>query len=65
MIAIAMGGHARTGLEDNLWFERGTYATNPALVERVRTLAEIAGRPIATPAQTRELLQIDRVSVSA
>lgn len=58
MLAIAAGGHARTGLEDNLWLRRGVPASNAALVERVRGLGEIAGRPIATPAQARELLGI-------
>jgi 3-keto-5-aminohexanoate cleavage enzyme len=62
MLAIAAGGHARTGLEDNLWLRRGVPATNGALVERVRAMGELAGRPIATPAQTRELLGIERVS---
>jgi len=55
-IAVAIGGHARTGLEDNLWFRRGEPATNAQLVDRVRRLAELVDRPVATPGQTRELL---------
>lgn len=54
--AIVAGGHARTGLEDNLWYRRGEHATNGMLVERVRRLAELLERPVATPAQARELL---------
>jgi 3-keto-5-aminohexanoate cleavage enzyme len=52
---VFMGGHVRTGLEDNLWFDaaRSAPATNVALVERAVALAGIAGRAVATPAQTR------------
>jgi predicted N-acetyltransferase YhbS len=57
-MAIFMGGHVRTGLEDNPYFDYGsrTPATNPALVRRVAELARLAGRPLATPAQVRERL---------
>ncbi len=53
--AVFMGGHIRTGLEDNLWLDtaRQTPATNVALVERAVALAGIAGRAIATPEQVR------------
>jgi uncharacterized protein (DUF849 family) len=58
MMGIAAGGHVRVGLEDNIWwdYQRTTLATNPALVERVRQMAELAGRPLATPTQTRAKL---------
>ena len=58
MLGIASGGHVRVGLEDNLWFDdrRTVPATNAMLVERVARLAEIAERPIATPAETRAVL---------
>ncbi|WP_251330896.1 3-keto-5-aminohexanoate cleavage protein [Haloplanus pelagicus] len=56
--AVSMGGHARVGLEDNLYLERGRLAeSNAEMVEKmVRLTREIAGREIATPAETRELL---------
>ena len=55
--AVAAGGHARTGLEDNVRLDRKTLApSNAALVRRVVAIAERRGRPIATPAQTREML---------
>jgi 3-keto-5-aminohexanoate cleavage enzyme len=57
-MAIAMGGHARTGLEDNLYYSKGELATNAQLVARVRTLAEIMGREVASPAQARGLLAL-------
>jgi uncharacterized protein (DUF849 family) len=58
LLAIAAGGHVRIGLEDNIWLdrERTRLATNEALVARVGRLAELAERPLATPAQARELL---------
>jgi uncharacterized protein (DUF849 family) len=58
MLGIAAGGHVRVGLEDNIWWDRdrATLATNPQLVERVRQMADIIERPIATPAETRALI---------
>jgi uncharacterized protein (DUF849 family) len=57
-LAIAMGGHVRVGLEDNLWFdeERTVPATNAMLVERVVKVAESMGRSIASPAEAREII---------
>ncbi len=51
-----LGGHARVGLEDNRYDERGELATNERLVARAARLAEELGRPVATSEQTRELL---------
>lgn len=61
-LAIALGGHVRVGLEDNIWFDqaRTAPATNPALVSRVVELARLLDRPIATPAQAREQLGLTR-----
>lgn len=58
MAAIAMGGHVRVGLEDNLYYSRGRLARNEELVARVARLAAEAGRPVATPDQARKLLGI-------
>ena len=57
-MAVFMGGHVRTGLEDNPYFDYAdrSPATNVALVARVVELARTAGRRSATPAETRELL---------
>ena len=46
----------RVGLEDNVLMEKGVYATNASLVERAIKIAGLAGREIATPAETREIL---------
>lgn len=62
-LAIAMGGHARTGLEDNTYYRRGEVASNAQLVRRVRLLSETLERPVATPEQARAILGIDARSV--
>ena len=46
----------RVGLEDNIYMEKGVLATNEQLVERACRIAVDAGREIATPAETREIL---------
>jgi 3-keto-5-aminohexanoate cleavage enzyme len=56
MTAIAMGGHVRVGLEDNLYYSRGKLARNEELVARVARIAAEAGRPVATPSQARKVL---------
>ena len=54
---IAAGGHARTGLEDNIRMNRETLApSNAALVERVVELCERYERPVATTSEARRLL---------
>lgn len=55
--SVAAGGHARTGLEDNVRLDRTTLApSNAALVRRVVELCERHERPAATTAQARDLL---------
>jgi 3-keto-5-aminohexanoate cleavage enzyme len=56
MTAIAMGGHVRVGLEDNLHYSRGRLARNEELVARVARIAGEAERKVATPDQARKLL---------
>ncbi len=54
---VAAGGHARTGLEDNVRLDRATLApSNAALVRRVVELCERCERPVATAQQAREML---------
>ena len=57
-LAIAMGGHCRVGLEDNIYhdFDRAELATNLGLVDRIALLADTFGRRMATPARARALL---------
>jgi uncharacterized protein (DUF849 family) len=57
-LSIVMGGHVRTGLEDNLYLdiEKRSLATNVQFVQRLANLAEAVGRSIATPDQARQLM---------
>src|SRR5215212_4452380 len=63
MAAMAMGGHVRTGLEDNIWYRKGELAeSNAQLVARVARIAAELGRPLATPDQVRVLLGLRAAS---
>ena len=53
---IAMGGHVRVGLEDNIYFSRGVHASNSQLVARAARLIKEANNEVATPADAREIL---------
>jgi 3-keto-5-aminohexanoate cleavage enzyme len=58
--AVAMGGHVRIGLEDNIWFDddRTDPATNARLVERVVAVGRSMGREPAAPDEVRRRLGI-------
>jgi len=57
--AIVMGGHPRTGMEDNLYYARGQLAkSNAELVARLVRIGRECGREIASPAETRQILGI-------
>lgn len=54
---VANGGHARTGLEDNVRLDKTSLApSNAALVQRVVDLCETYKRPVATTAEARKML---------
>lgn len=56
--AALLGGHVRVGLEDNLYLEKGVFATNGQLVEKaVRLLREMGARPMSA-AETRTKLKL-------
>lgn len=57
-LGLALGGHARTGLEDNLFLDAAKEhpARNEMLVARAARVAESLGRRMATTAETRQLL---------
>lgn len=55
--SVAAGGHARTGLEDNVRLDRDRLApSNAALVRRVVDLCARYARPVATWQQARAML---------
>ena len=54
-VAIALGGHVRVGLEDNIYYRKGELATNAALVERIAKIAASLGRDLATPQDVEKI----------
>jgi uncharacterized protein (DUF849 family) len=58
--ATLLGGHVRVGLEDNLYLEKGVFATNGSLVEKAVKLIEILGTKIATPDEGRAILGLKK-----
>lgn len=60
---LEMGGHCRTGLEDNVRWDKETLAkSNAQLVERVASLCGEYGRPVATAKEAREILALKPVA---
>jgi len=60
--AIAAGGHTRAGLEDNVRLDRSTLApSNAAVIARAAELCTRYERPVASPAQAREILGLRAV----
>jgi uncharacterized protein (DUF849 family) len=58
-LAIMLGGHVRVGMEDNIFLKRGVLAkSNAELVEKVVRIAKEFGRELATPDETRKLLNL-------
>jgi 3-keto-5-aminohexanoate cleavage enzyme len=59
--SILLGGHARVGFEDNLYYSRGVLAkSNAELVARIARIGGDLGRNIATPNEARHLLGIPK-----
>lgn len=57
--SVSQGGHARTGLEDNIRLDRDTLApSNAALVKRVVALCDQYQRPVADWKTARALLNL-------
>ena len=56
--AMAMGGHVRVGLEDNLHLPDGSQASNLKLVEKVVSIAREMGREPAGPGEARTILNL-------
>jgi 3-keto-5-aminohexanoate cleavage enzyme len=58
--AIAKGGHTRTGMEDNVRFDKNTLApSNAALVKRAVEICHEHNRPVATWQQARSILNLN------
>lgn len=55
-LAAVLGGHVRVGLEDNLYLEKGVFASNGQLVEKAARILTDLGFGIAGPDRTRAML---------
>jgi uncharacterized protein (DUF849 family) len=54
---LELGGHVRTGLEDNLKFDRDRLAaSNAELVARIAEMSKARGRGVASPDEARRIL---------
>jgi len=59
LTALVNDGHIRVGFEDNIYYHKGIVAdSNAQLVARIARIAGEIGRPIATPAQVRDILAL-------
>ena len=57
--SAVLGGNVRVGLEDSLWLGKGQLAqTNAQQVAKIRRILEELGLEIATPDETRQILQL-------
>jgi len=54
--AMLLGGHVRVGLEDNLYLDKGVFASNGELVERAVSIVEALGGRVQTPDEARQAL---------
>jgi len=64
--SLELGGHCRTGLEDNVRLDRDTLApSNAALVKQAVALCAEYGRRPATVAEARQLLSLPASSASS
>lgn len=54
---LALGGHIRVGMEDNIFYRKGQLAkSNAEFVERTKRIAAEMDKEIATPAEARVIL---------
>ncbi len=61
LAAVAMGGHLRVGLEDNVMFSATELAeSNAQLVTRAADIIRIAGNEVATPDEARQILGLKK-----
>ena len=58
--AALLGGHVRVGLEDNLYLEKGVYASNGSLTEKAVQVIEILGAKVASPDDARDILGLKK-----
>ena len=58
--AVLLGGNIRVGLEDNLYLEKGVFASNGQLVEKACDIVQLMGCSIQNPSEARETLGLKK-----
>ncbi len=58
--AVLLGGNVRVGLEDNLFLERGVFASNGQLVERAAHIVTLMGAKVLGPDDARAKLGLKK-----
>ena len=59
--SIILSGHVRVGMEDNPCLQPGVYAkTNAQLVEKIVKISEALVRGIASPAESKAIIDRNR-----
>jgi len=54
--AVLLGGNVRVGLEENLYLEKGVYASNGQLIEKATTIISTLGANVMGPDEARKKL---------
>ena len=58
---LALGGHVRVGMEDNIYYSKGVLAkSNAEFIERTKRIAVEIDKQIATPDEARAILGLSR-----
>jgi uncharacterized protein (DUF849 family) len=58
--AVLLGGNVRVGLEDNLYLDKGVYASNADLVERAATIVTLMGAKVLSPDEARAKIGLEK-----
>jgi uncharacterized protein (DUF849 family) len=58
--AVLLGGNVRVGLEDNIWLDKGVFASNGTLVERAIEIITRLGARALTPEEGRKKLGLKK-----
>ncbi|MFC3624785.1 3-keto-5-aminohexanoate cleavage protein [Vogesella amnigena] len=58
--AVLLGGNVRVGLEDNLYLDKGVFASNGSLVERAIDIVQKLGARTLTPEEGRKKLGLKK-----
>ena len=60
-LSVLLGGQARVGMEDNIYYSKGVYAkSNAQLIARTVNIVRSLGYDIASPDEAREMLELPK-----